>query len=95
LPTGLSQGQLLELARAGANARIAELRAEIAGLEALLGGRGPGRRRGRKPKAVAAEAQAAGEATPRKRRKPRWTAAKRKAVSERMRAYWAKRRRAA
>ena len=83
----LSQEQLQRLARLGAQARLEELRREEAAIRAafpdLFGGRG----RGRKPRASAPAA-----AQPRRRRS--MSAAARKAVSERMRKYWAERRRA-
>ena len=47
---GLSRQQLLQYARAGAEKRIAELRAELAALEGAFGGRGKGRTAGRKRK---------------------------------------------
>jgi len=77
----LSKQQLHELARHGAAARIAELRAEIAAITnafSEVGGRSGARRKPRR---------AAGT---RKRR--RMSAAARKAVSQRMTKYWAARR---
>ena len=78
----LTQEQLTSLARLGAPVRLEELRREIAMLEALLTRTG-----GRKPSASASSRGT--------RRKPRWSASARKAVSERMRKYWAGRRRQA
>jgi hypothetical protein len=77
----LNQEQLRRLAQLGAKARLEELREEEAAIRAAfpdLFGRG---RQG--ARAVAA---------PRRRR--RMSAANRKAVSERMRKYWAERRKA-
>jgi hypothetical protein len=65
------------------------LKAEIATIEALLG---PGTRKRGRPAKVKTEAQAVTPSTRgRAKRRPRWTAAQRQAVAERMKAYWAKR----
>ena len=81
----LNQEQLRRLARLGATARLAQLRQEEAAIRAefpeLFG-------RGRKAAAGDGEATAGG---PRRRRRA-MSAAARKAVSERMRKYWAERR---
>lgn len=82
----LNQEQLRRLARLGAVARLEQLREEEAAIRAefpeLFGGRrGSGKAAGKDP------------ATRRKRR-PAMTAAQRKEVSERMRKYWAERRKA-
>jgi len=75
---------LTRYARIGAESRLVELKAEIAEIERAfpdLGGRrGPGRPR-------------AAEAPARRARKP-MTAAQKKAVGERMKKYWAERRKA-
>ena len=82
----LNQEQLRRLARLGAVARLEQLKEEESAIRAefpeLFGGRrGTGR--------------AAKERAPRKRsRRPAMTAAQRKEVSERMRKYWAERRKA-
>jgi len=81
----LNQEQLRRLARLGAQARLEELRQEEAAIRVafpdLFG-------RGRTPAPN-------GEASrPRRRRRPAMSAAARKAVSERMRKYWAERRKA-
>jgi hypothetical protein len=80
----LNQDQLRRLARLGAVARLEQLREEEAAIRAefpeLFGGR-----------------RSNGEATKggrRKRRRPAMSAAQRKQVSERMRKYWAERRKA-
>jgi hypothetical protein len=82
----LDQEQLRRLARLGAVARLEQLRQEEAAIRAefpeLFGGRrGNG-------------AVSAPEGGRRKRRRPAMTAAQRKEVSERMRKYWAERRKA-
>ena len=82
----LNQEQLRRLARLGAVARLEQLREEEAAIRAefpeLFGGRRGSGRAGAK------------EPGPRKRRRPAMTAAQRKDVSERMRKYWAERRKA-
>ncbi len=84
----LNQEQLRRLARLGAVARLEQLRQEEAAIRAefpeLFGGR---RGNGKAPRAAA-------EGRRRRRRRPAMTAAQRKAVSERMRKYWADRRKA-
>lgn len=85
----LNPEQLRQLARLGAAARVQELRQEEASIRAMfpdLFGRG---RPGRKP-----GANGAAEGTTRRRSRPKMSAAARKAVSERMRRYWAERRKA-
>ena len=83
----LSQEQLRRLARLGAMARLEQLRQEEAAIRAefpeLFG-------RGRR--AAAGKVRAATSRTRRRRRA--MSAAGRKAVSERMRKYWAERRKA-
>jgi hypothetical protein len=89
LPPRLTRQELLRLARLGAHARLAELRAEVAAIEALLG---PGTRKRGRPAKVKAQAEAVTSSNRgRVKRRPRWTAARRQAVAERMKAYWAKR----
>lgn len=91
----LSRDQLQRLARLGAQARLEELRKEEAAIRSafpdLLG-----RRRGRP--ARQASAAAAGAEAPagkrRKRRRGNMSPAARKAASERMKRYWAERRKA-
>ena len=80
----LNQDQLRRLARLGAVARLEQLREEEAAIrsefpELFGGGRGNG------------QAKNAGA---RKRRRKAMSAAQRKEVSERMRKYWAERRKA-
>ena len=76
----LSREELLRLARAGASARVQALQAELEGIYRTF----PELRRGTSGKASAAR--------PGERGKRGWTAANRKAVSERMKKYWAARR---
>jgi uncharacterized Ntn-hydrolase superfamily protein len=86
----LSQDQLRRLARLGAMARLEELRREEAAIRAEfpdLFGRG----RKRASDAAAAGQTAGGGA---RRRRAAMSVAGRKAVSERMRKYWAERRKA-
>jgi hypothetical protein len=87
--TNLNQEQLRRLARLGAVARLEQLREEEAAIRAefpeLFGGK-----RGKSGKSKAA---AKGPGT-RRRRRAAMTAAQRKEVSERMRKYWAERRKA-
>jgi len=83
----LSQDQLRRLARLGAMARLEQLREEEAAIRAefpdLFG-------RGRKK--ADSHAAGSGEAAGTKRRRASMSASARKAVSERMRKYWAERR---
>lgn len=84
----LNQDQLRRLARLGAVARLEQLRQEEAAIRAEfpeLFGRG---RRG------AEDGKAAASAPAGRRRRSAMSAANRKAVSERMRKYWAERRKA-
>ena len=84
----LNQDQLRRLTRLGAVARLEQLREEEAAIRAEfpeLFGRG---RRGADNGKAAASAPAGG------RRRSAMSAANRKAVSERMRKYWAERRKA-
>jgi hypothetical protein len=93
---------LLQYARMGAVTRLTELRAEIEALKRafpdLAGRRGPGRRV-TPPSATGytddGQTAGPGETVSRKRRQRKpMTAAQRKAVGERMRKYWAARRKA-
>jgi hypothetical protein len=94
----LKQDQLHRLARLGAVARLEQLRTEEAAIRAefpeLFGGGRGGARRGRRPGGRAAPTGLSTVVAPRRSgRRPMSTAA-RKAVSERMRKYWAERRKA-
>lgn len=88
MPTSLSRNELNKLARVGAQARLAELDRErqsiVRAFPDLSGGR-----RGRPSKAGAAAA--GGRA---RRRQRTMSAAERRAVSIRMKKYWADRRKA-
>jgi hypothetical protein len=91
----LSRTELLQLARAGAGVRVAELRREIETIyrsfPELRHGRPAGTVRGRRrTKPMAAGVEHANESAGRKQRG--WTAAQRRAVSVRMRRYWSARR---
>ena len=96
MATDLSRDQLQRLARLGALSRIEELRKEEAAIRAAFpdltegGARG---RRGRRPGRPAATAKDTGVPAKRGRRR-KMNAAERRAVSERMKKYWADRRKA-
>ena len=80
------------LARAGAEARLKELQDEIADIQrAFPGIGGPSARR----VDVRREAPAQTSSPTRRRKRPAMTAAQRKAVGERMKKYWAERRKQA
>jgi hypothetical protein len=88
----LSQEQLTALARHGAQARINELRQEIAAIEqAFSNVRLKRRGRPRKQARQAAGANGSTEAPAKRGRSRGWSAAARKAAAARMKAYWAKR----
>ena len=94
---GLTPAQVGKLARMGAAARLAELEPEIATLKRAF----PGLKAGG---AAAAEAAAAtpargtgrpkGGGAPKRQRRRKMSAAEKKVVSERMKKYWADRRKA-
>jgi hypothetical protein len=97
LATQMKRDELMRLARVGAVERLAELRREIASLEAMVGetprrvgAPARGRRAGTTSRAKKREAPPA----PR-RAASSWSAAARKAVSLRMKKYWAARRQSA
>ena len=81
----LSRDQLSHLTRLGARIKLAEIKQERAALMAILNGA---------PKAARPTRTTSASAEPvrHRRRRAKWTAAQRKAVSERMRKYWARRR---
>ncbi len=99
----LNPDQIRRLARLGAVSRLEQLREEEAAIRAEfpeLFGRGrreaetaAGRGRGRR-RAAAVATVAAGRGAARRRGRKPMSAAARKAVSERMRKYWADRRKA-
>src|SRR5205823_6663506 len=100
LPSSLSRSDLLRFARHGAQARLTEIRSEIASIESAFPEMGTGRPTGqaapntavsrRKTSAAQPSATASDSSQARSRRRG-WTAAQRKAAGERMKAYWAKR----
>jgi hypothetical protein len=85
-------------AQIGARVRLAELQSEIDTIHAafpeLRDGASPARRRGR-PSKQSQAAATAGDAPQRRRKRRGMSAAKRREVSERMKKYWAQRRKAA
>jgi hypothetical protein len=89
MPTRLDRNQLLQLARLGAKARLAELDEERKAIEALLGAKGRGRPSGRRYSSSGRLSVTANESTGRRRR---MSATQRRAVSVRMKKYWAGRR---
>jgi hypothetical protein len=96
----LAKFDLSLYARRGAELRITELNRELESIySAFPDLRAPGAgRRGRRPRRAAASADgtpaAAPAATRSARRRPTMTAAQRRAVSQRMKKYWADRRKA-
>jgi hypothetical protein len=103
--TELSREQLRRLARLGAEKRLEELRREEAAIRAAFpdldgggGRRRGGRRRGRgqagTPTRAAASAGAGTGRKAKRRRRAPMSAAQKRAVSERMKKYWAARRKA-
>ena len=84
----LNQDQLRRLARLGAVARLEQLREEEAAIRAEFPELFGGRRGGGELK------NAAKDSGGRRRRRKAMSAAQRKEVSERMRKYWAERRKA-
>jgi hypothetical protein len=84
MPSQLSPGRLRNLARAGAEAVLRELRAEIVAIERTFPELALPKRRKAFQKSV----------TRASKRASNMSAAARKAVSERMRKYWSERRKA-
>ena len=85
MPSELSRDQLSHLTKIGAGIRLAEIKQERAALMAILNGAAKAARPTRTTSASA-------EAVRHRRRRAKWTAAQRQAVSKRMRKYWARRR---
>jgi len=89
--TDLSRDEMQRLARLGAKARLEELRQEESAIRQafpdLFGG-------GRRRQAAIAAANTDGAGRRRRRRRRGMSAAARKAVSERMKRYWADQRKA-
>ena len=85
MPSALSREQLTQLAKLGASVRVAEIKRERAALNAMMNGGASG----------VGQMQTISRrfVRRRRRRRPTWTVAQRKAVSARMKKYWAKRRR--
>ena len=84
----LTRDEIRRLARLGAARRLEELRREEAALRAAFPGLGGEIGRGRRT------VQSANGATARRRRRRKMSAAQKRAVSERMKKYWAERRKA-
>src|SRR4026207_1569277 len=90
----LNPARLRELARAGAEQAVKQLRAEIVAIERTFPELALAKRRGGRGRALG---QGGGRGPPvdqPARRTPRGSAAARKAVSDRMKKYWAERRKA-
>ena len=97
----LSRDELRRLARMGAQKRLEELRQEEAAIRAAFpdleqtgGERGSRRSRKAGRRAAAAQPTAGAGKRKAKRRRAPMTAAQKRAVSERMKKYWAARRKA-
>ncbi len=92
----LTRDQIHGLARLGAQARLAQLDMEIAAIKGaypdLAGARRPGRPRRVQTAAAVETAPMPAVKQAKRRRVHRMSAAERKAVSVRMKAYWAARR---
>jgi hypothetical protein len=88
----LSREELKQLARLGAIRRLEELRREEAALRAVFPDLFRGRRGGARVRVVEVATEPA--TATRIRRRPRMSASARRAVSERMKKYWAERRKA-
>jgi len=85
----LTREELQRLARLGAKSRLEELQREEAAIRRAFPDLFGGRSRGRKS---AGGGATTADAAPRRKRKSTMSAAARKAVSERMKKYWAGRR---
>jgi hypothetical protein len=90
---GLTKSELNKLARIGASRRLAELEREIAALRRAFPGLKASVDAPQPPSVPSRPARLARHAAKRGRRKP-MSAAERKAVSARMKRYWADRRKA-
>ena len=86
----LSREQMDRLTRRGALAVLEELEREAAAIRRAF----PGLATGRGPRGRSAASTAAASVETPRRRRPGMSAAGRKAVSERMKKYWAERRKA-
>jgi len=95
--TELSRDVLHRLARLGAQSRLDELRREEAAIRAAfpdLSGGGGAARAGRRPGRKAAAETAPSAPAKRSRKRRKMSPAERRSVSERMKKYWAERRKA-
>ena len=86
MPSDLSREQVNQLAKLGARVRLAEIKQERAALNAMVNGSASDKAQKQTPPVERVRR--------RSRRRVTWTAAQRKAVSARMKKYWAKRKRA-
>ena len=84
----LSRTELLHLARAGAQARVTELRRELDMIYRSF----PDLRRGRPSASRSRTTRSAAAPRKSRRRRRAWSAAQRRAVAARMKKYWAARR---
>lgn len=96
MPRPSNQNTLREYARLGAERRLQELRTELASIRNVFPELfRPGRRAGSASAAASASADDAETSAPRRRRRRGgMSPAQRRAVSERMKKYWAARRKA-
>src|SRR5215467_8308901 len=92
MANGLSRSKLHRLARVGAQARLEELRQEQAELLRAFPDLSAGRAVARRVSRAARTSSANGNGAPARRKKHNMSAAERKAVSVRMKKYWAARR---
>src|SRR3954470_11008924 len=90
----LTRQELQRLARLGAQSRLEELRREEAAIRRAFPDLFRGRRRAAGPRASSADESGTPGGGRRRRRRSTMSAAARKAVSERMKKYWAARRKA-
>jgi hypothetical protein len=91
LPKGLNPADLNKYARIGAAMRLTELEQEIAALRRAFPGLTPRAAAAAAPVVTAAKSAPAGKWARKRGRKRPMSPAERKAVSERMKKYWAER----
>ena len=94
MPKGLNPADINKYARIGAAVKLAELEQEIAALRRTFPGLTSPGAAAKSPAAVAAKGAAAAKPARRRGRKRPMSAAERRAVSERMKKYWAERNKA-
>lgn len=94
MPKGLNPADINKYARIGAAVKLAELEREIAALRRTFPGLSSAGIAAKSPAAAGAKSVAASKTAQRRGRKRPMTAAERKAVSERMKRYWAERNKA-